>query len=425
MEESQDEPVTSTAQTTLLSLPPTTSLAALQDECSDTQESQDTQDAQDTQDNDTRDALEEVDAGSTQESLVPQPLAVKPVYKKRVVVSSARPDGIIRRSGTQAAIEKQMVVKRRPNRQSGSKVSVYEDSQDLSPSVQDPSTSTRERDPPPLKSPTKRKAPAEAKQRLKKPRPPPVIWKPRSMEDEGQPPPPPQTTKNEFDREAYLKFLLRHQTAQRDRIAHLTSRPLPLQDLQALVQAELEHEEIALRELGIRLYREYLKLQLEEGVLSNMLYVTRNGVLDVEDLEKVKVLRKYTKRRPRSPSTIRARPRTSRTGSPTPSTSLATSTVGSPTSISYLESMDIEVEGERNVDDEGEDGEEDDVDDNESDVEGFDAGRPIYQAPGESYSMPSIDHSSPSGAETVGRPEASIRKPGLDGEYSRWSFSFA
>jgi hypothetical protein len=385
-------------------------LTTLQDEHTDTQDTQDTE-AQDSR------AQHEIDDDDTQQSLGPQPLAIKPVYKKRVVATS-RQDGIIRRSGAQAAAEKQMVETQRSNRPWRSKVSVYEDIQDPALSVQgsDSSMSVQEQDSP-LTSPTKRKVPYESKPRIRKrPRAPPMIWKPKDGEA-----PPSRSSKSsltKFDREAYMNTMLRHQALNKDRVAQLTSRPLPLQDLQTLIQTELEQEDLTLTELGIKLYREYLKLQLEEGVLMNMLHYTKAEVLDTADLEKVKPPRKYTKRRPRSPGTSKTPTRASSMGSPTPSTSVTTSTVGSPSGASYLESMDIELE-DRNVDGEDEGGR----DDGGSDSDEYETSR-LFQAPGESYSMPSIGPSSPAQAmDTVGRPEASVRSlHGPDGKFYRCSF---
>ncbi|KAF9363357.1 hypothetical protein BGX34_004341 [Mortierella sp. NVP85] len=398
MEEPQDKPTTPTTQVPQLSLPPTSSLTILQDGDTDIQDTQDTE-AQDSR------AQHEIDDDDTQQSLGPQPLAIKPVYKKRVVVSS-RPDGIIRRSGAQAAAEKQMVETQRSNRPWRSKISVYEDIQDPALSVggSDSSMSVQEQDSP-LASPTKRKVPYESKPRIRKrPRPPPIIWKPKPKDGEAPPSRSSKSSSIRFDREAYMNTMLRHQALYKERIAQLTSRPLPLRDLQTLIQADLEQEDLALTELGIKLYREYLKLQLEEGVLMNMLHYTKAEVLDTADLEKVKPPRKYTKRQPRSPGASKTSTRASSMGSPTPSTSVATSTVGSPSGVSYLESMDIEME-ERNV--EGED--EGDGDDGGSDSDGYETSQ-LFQAPGESYSMPSIGPSSPVQAvDTVGRPEASVR----------------
>ncbi|KAI8346206.1 hypothetical protein B0O80DRAFT_469380 [Mortierella sp. GBAus27b] len=402
--EPRDELTPPATHAPLLSLPPTTSLATLQ---GDHQDAQDTPDAQDHDLADTQ----EIDSDS-QQSLAPVPLAVKPVYKKRVVVPSTRPDGIIRRSGSQAVIEKQMIVNQRTNRQRKSNTSVYED-MEVGPStsipVQSPSVATQEQNT--LRSPTKRKATVEPKLR-KKQKSSPVVWKPRSMDDEAQPAP-----KTTFNRESYLGHILRYQATQKDRISQLTTRALPLQDLQTLVGAEIDHEESALTELGTTIYKEYLKLQLEEGVLMNLLYLTKAGVLDAADLERVKAPRKYSKRQPKPPNTGKSKTRVSRASSPTPSVSAVPSTVGSPAGTSYLESTGLEME-EGNVDGEGED-DEGDRGDVESDTEGYDASEPVYQAPGESYSMPSIGPSNPFQVEDeVGRPEVSVRNfYGLDGKW--------
>ncbi|KAG0297824.1 hypothetical protein BGZ98_000420 [Dissophora globulifera] len=78
-------------------------------------------------------------------------------------------------------------------------------------------------------------------------------------------------------RDGPVETLLRQQDAYKERIAYLASRPLPLRDLQTLIQTELEQEDMALTEMAVHLHKEYLKLQLEEGVLLNMLHLIENN----------------------------------------------------------------------------------------------------------------------------------------------------
>ncbi|KAF9984388.1 hypothetical protein BGZ65_000483 [Modicella reniformis] len=431
------------------SLPPTSSLTTLHDDAFE-----DLQENEEEEEPDTREETEHTD----QQSSAPKPLAIKPVYKKRIVMSSA-PDGIIRRSGSQAAMEKHMVEKQRHIRQGRSRISVYDYHDDLSipMPVQEPPESP--------KSPDKPKEPIVSKPRPKrKQKPNPTIWRPKRKDVESihhitatttttsssSPPSSVKDTYPTFDREAFVELLVRYQTIHKERIAQLTTRPLPLQDLQTLIQAELEHEELALQELAIRLHREYLKLQLEEGVLMNMLHLSNSGVLDITDLERVKPPRKLriqrrtlNKTKTRTKTKARVQEASVESSAP-PTTSVVTSTVGSPMETSYPELMDVRMEegyaarqseeekedgeegeegeeGEgRNVDGEDED-EEGNRDDDESDVEGYDeeggqenqdmkSSRPIYQLPGESYSIPTTDLSGSSHVgDAVGRPGASVR----------------
>ncbi|KAF9918666.1 hypothetical protein BX616_006912 [Lobosporangium transversale] len=198
--------------------------------------------------------------------LTPKPLAVKPAYKKRIVVPASRADGIIRRSGALAATEKQMNNRNALGRRDKSVKSIYDKSCSRAPSSRNRITMLK----------------TTKKDTSLKPKRSPIMWKPtspsgRRLKTYGLA----QATIREED----IEMLIKNQEMHTQRIAQLAMRPLPVRDLQTLLQTELEQEAKTLEALGTALHKEILKLQLEEGVLVNMLELTKTGILDDADLE--------------------------------------------------------------------------------------------------------------------------------------------
>ncbi|KAF9375462.1 hypothetical protein CPC16_000715 [Podila verticillata] len=233
----------------------------------------------------------------------PRPLATKPLYKKRVIVPLAKPDGIIRRTGA-AAMEKQWTGSR-PG------ANFYDQSMAFASTVELPeqgSTPARKQSKVakaaasisaskshrkggrPKKTPKEPKPPKEPRlpRQLKEPRPP----KPKPPK--APTPPPVQYAPPALlappNRKISIEALGKKQELYRDKIMKMANRPMPPRELRVLVEAELEEEKKTLREISSSLHKELLKLQLEEGVFLNMLRMAAAGGMELEisDFKKVK-----------------------------------------------------------------------------------------------------------------------------------------
>ncbi|KAG0016782.1 hypothetical protein BGZ82_000943 [Podila clonocystis] len=237
----------------------------------------------------------------------PRPLATKPLYKKRVIVPVAKPDGIIRRTGT--TVEKQQFTGSRPG------ANFYDQSMTSSSTIV---VDQQEQGPPPAKRSKVAKAAASIKERIRhrkgsRPKRTPKEFKPPR---EPKPPRPPKQHKEpkphkprpakapplppiEYappalmappNRKLPIETLAKKQEYYRDKIMKMASRPMPPRELRALVEAELKEEEKTLREIYSSLHKELLKLQLEEGVFLNMLRMAATGgmQLEISDFKKVK-----------------------------------------------------------------------------------------------------------------------------------------
>ncbi|KAF9310817.1 hypothetical protein BG003_008063 [Podila horticola] len=237
----------------------------------------------------------------------PRPLATKPLYKKRVIVPVAKPDGIIRRPGT--AVEKQQWTGSRPganfyDQSMASSSAIVTAQLEQGPSVAKqskvakaaasitgrkrhrkgarPKKTPKEfqplREPKPPRPPRQHKEPKPHKPRPPKAPPlPPVEYAPPAL----MAPP---------NRKLPIETLAKKQEYYRDKIMKMASRPMPPRELRALVEAELKEEEKTLRDIYSSLHKELLKLQLEEGVFLNMLRMAAAGGIELEisDFKKVK-----------------------------------------------------------------------------------------------------------------------------------------
>ncbi|KAK3846186.1 MAG: hypothetical protein J3R72DRAFT_254645 [Linnemannia gamsii] len=378
-----------------------------------------------------------------------QPLATKPVYKKRPNSSAPRPDGLIKRSGAEAAVEKNQ---RRQAIESATKPKG---------NIYDRSVKTRSRTLPALLA--EQLNPPHKKQRIQKnkkikaakpsriprPKPPgkprvvrvPKIWTPHqqnqpqlSEPSEGVATPLPSeelASNANANPTATIEFLVKQQEAQRERLAQLAIRPLPLQELQTLVCTELEEEHESLKTLGILLHKELLKLRLEEGVMLNMLKISESGILDVKDLERVKARRLPSARQLEAYDRMNERhyQRKLRLAKAARASAIAKrAAMGVRSGVTeedavYAQSEQrdrVVVAGRRRArrryvtEDEGEDEQEEDAegengeeatDREQTDTEST---KPKYQFPGESYSFrPVIPSSQPRITGSIGQPQAS------------------
>ncbi|KAF9329532.1 hypothetical protein BG006_007396 [Podila minutissima] len=237
----------------------------------------------------------------------PRPLATKQLYKKRVIVPVAKPDGIIRRART--AMEKQQWTGSRPganfyDQSMASSSTEVADQQEQGPPPakrskvakaaasitgrrrhkkgarpkRTPKESIPPREPKPPRPPTQHKEPKPQKPRPPKAPPlPPVEYAPPAL----MAPP---------NRKLPIETLAKKQEYYRDKIMKMASRPMPPRELRAFVEAELKEEEKSLRDIYSSLHKELLKLQLEEGVFLNMLRMAAAGGMELEisDFKKVK-----------------------------------------------------------------------------------------------------------------------------------------
>ncbi|KAF9436769.1 hypothetical protein BGZ76_003042 [Entomortierella beljakovae] len=361
----------------------------------------------------------------------PKPLAVKPTYKKRIVVPATRSDGLIRKSGALAALEKQLWERLPNDKRTPSTPSIY----DVPTPVENdqfPAQSQRQQPPP--------KKPKKLRSRPRPPKPPPKIkqkkritlWRPLANDSQDPhhlPPNPPRRTRTHgLVQPINVEWLVKQQEMFKKKTAQLSMKPLPFQDLKTLVGTELDEEEKALRELGILLHKEYLKLQLEEGVLMTMLNISQAGTLDVSDLEKLSRRTKWSKSELRllaEGSRARRKGRQSRRSQKDIIQQLRGSNIDTPINIDNegadIRFEDIEAEGTPDEEDsegdqeEEEDDDEEDVGDQDEDVGEDDSETdldnmpPIYSLPGESYSSrPLATLNESLGESSIGRPGASI-----------------
>ncbi|KAG0255246.1 hypothetical protein BG011_005238 [Mortierella polycephala] len=369
--------------------------------------------------------------------LLPRPLAVKPLYKRRVVVPATAPDGMIRMSGHVAEMQKHLMMERQIKIwKAEAKGNIYDKSTELE-HFPKPLIQTT----PPQPPISKRRIPLPPRLRAIKEKivKPPKIWAPsekkerrlflrtgRPSEARGLPQP--------VNREGPIEALLKHQQVHKSQLAALTKRPLPLKDLQTLVMAELDAEEQTLAEIGTMLHKEILKLQLEEGVLMKMLELSEEGALELDDL---KVLRPRSRRM--SKKKAKALEKTKATNiqtfiPPTPNTTAPINT-GTQTVDEQLANEQVVInidEGENEdkeeeeVGDEGDEGDEEEEDEDEEDEEEDEGDeeeydlveeeegeeeeephRPIYSIPGESYESRPIAVGDQASQGSLGRPLAS------------------
>ncbi|KAI7817340.1 hypothetical protein BC939DRAFT_331392 [Gamsiella multidivaricata] len=215
-----------------------------------------------------------------QQPMAPRPLAVKPAYKKRVVISSSSPDETTKRSGLIEATERCMLGRHHFEKRMRLGGSIY----DRPPIVaaippqeqQQQKLIMKPKVPRPPKPPSKKKMTR-----------PPQIWRPTEFKESGTRARS-RSIIRPVMREGSIESLVKLTKFHKDRLAQLSTRPLPLQDLQTLIHAEQEQEHLVLTDLAVRLHKELLKLQLEEGVLLKMLQLSESGLLDASDLERVR-----------------------------------------------------------------------------------------------------------------------------------------
>ncbi|KAF9115753.1 hypothetical protein BGX27_006535 [Mortierella sp. AM989] len=383
----------------------------------------------------TSDADTSVELFPSQQSDGPKPLAVKPAYKKRIVIPASGSDGIIRKSGALAAMEKQLW-EMQPSERKAQPIS----------SIYDKPTSNLQHTRPLLPTQLKRRQskpkPPKPPRKIK-PRRPPTLWKPstdviRKVKKNPSSRAGNRRSKaNGLVQPVNIEALVKQQEFYQKRISQLVKTPLPFRDLQTLVKTELEKEELALRELGILLHKEYLKLQLEEGVLTNMLRISQSGTLDVTDLELVRPRTKWTKRELRDMAREKARAERNATrkginkdlgSNPDIPIDVDGGTAHGHYDNAALDREESEDDGEDDQEDDDDDGEEGEEEEGEEveregeeevydsdDDEDYDGdldtelSRPIYSLPGESYSSRPLASTIGSlEASTVGRPGASI-----------------
>ncbi|KAF9930707.1 hypothetical protein BGZ67_005681 [Mortierella alpina] len=223
-------------------------------------------------------------------SLAPKPLAVKPTYKKREVLVVPR----------NAANEMRMLMDDKTRMRSGG--NIYDKTAELQWMAKEQdrlARDARRRRPRKTKPPKPPAKPRFFKPKIIKPLP---VWKPeplRSVKPQTSRPGPRSVNSGlipPVNREAPIESLSKQQEIHRERLAQLATRPMPLRDLKTLISTELEHEYTVLNELGTQLHRELLKLQLEEGVLINMLKQSSDGLLSNADLVRVRPYKAPSKR---------------------------------------------------------------------------------------------------------------------------------
>ncbi|KAF8979190.1 hypothetical protein BGZ46_005699 [Entomortierella lignicola] len=362
-------------------------------------------------------------------SAFPQPSAIKSsqpssTHAKRMVIPAARSDGLIRKSGTLAAMEKQLWEKKL-NRKNRSRTNIY----DRPASTSRPESANEQSPKQPVKL---KRVPKEKKKkppRKIKAKKPPRIWHPLTANERNETLASVRTGRRSkahgLVQPYNIEALVKLQETFEERIAILSNRPLPLQDLQVLVETEVKQEELALKELGTLLHKEYLKLQLEEGVLKNMLRLSESGTLDVADLIQLRPISKWTKQDLRDMEKERMELKkhlsenTSNLQSLTEPIALE-SNPNTPADVQSESAMFSEGDDQEEEDDDEEDEEEeeeveegeDEEDDYEYDDEGElrMTGKPKYSLPSESYSSRPLASTS-EGESSIGRPGASLAQP--------------
>jgi hypothetical protein len=378
-------------------------------------------------------------------------MAIKPIYKKRAYPSTQRPDGIIKKTGVSAAGEKTQVRQAIENA-AKSRGNIYDRTTSKTLSRALPTTTTTTpllHATEPLESPSKKQRVQKQKRvrivkptRQPKPKPPkkpkvvkpPRIWtphRPRSLKQQitsddqhfasalqGD------ITSDNLNPPGTLEILIKQHDAHRVRVKQLATRPLPLQELQMLVCTELEQEHETLKNLGIMLHKELLKLRLEEGVMLNMLKISEGGVLDVADLERIRARKPPSARQLQAYDRMNERHYQKR---------LRTAKAARAAAIAMRAAMGIQTdttEGDAiqpyeiprvrktrkrktpayqryETDDEEDRGDERAEGETEADTDA-EPSRPRYQPPGESYSFrPVISSSQLQDRSIIGRPEAS------------------
>ncbi|KAG0274866.1 hypothetical protein BGZ95_009400 [Linnemannia exigua] len=389
-----------------------------------------------------------VGATNLADFLAAQPLATKPIYKKRITPSAPRPDGLIKRSGAEAAVEK---TQRRQTIESAtkSKGNIYDRSVKTRSRTL-PASLAEQLNPPHKKQRIQKNKKIKAAKAPKQPRPKPPskprvvrvpkIWTPHEQTQQqlrepsqqvAAPLPSDELASNgNSNSTTTIEFLVKQQEAQRERLAQLATRPLPLQELQTLVCTELEEEHESLKALGILLHKELLKLRLEEGVMLNMLHISESGILDVRDLERVKARRPPSARQLEAYDRMNERhyQRKLRLAKAARATAIAKrAAMGVRSGVTEEDAMYAQAEQRNRVavggrrrarrryvtEDEGEDEEEgvegengeDATDREQTDTEST---KPKYQFPAESYSFrPVISSSQPRSSGSIGQPQAS------------------
>ncbi|KAF8936592.1 hypothetical protein BGZ47_009418 [Haplosporangium gracile] len=383
-----------------------------------------------------------------------QPMAIKPVYKKRAYPSTQRPDGIIKKTRVAAAEEKTQVrqaienaaksrgnIYDRTTRKTRSRAPSITSSSHAAEPLESPAKKQRVQKPKKVKIVKPRKQPKPTPPKKPKVVKPPRIWtphQPRNQQqqtiDEQPPAPAPQEdiSSNHSNPPGTLEILIKQHDAHQERLSQLATRPLPLHELQMLVCTELEQEHETLKSLGIMLHKELLKLRLEEGVMLNMLKISEGGVLDVTDLERIRARKPPSARQLQAYDRMNERHYQKR---------LRTAKAARAAAIAMRAAMGIQTETTKedailaqdqprvrttrkrqpvrksyetdddNEDDQGEEhGEhyrEERADEEETDADS-ERTRPRYQAPGESYLFRPVNSSSQlQDRSDIGRPEAS------------------
>ncbi|KAI1310512.1 hypothetical protein EDD11_003717 [Mortierella claussenii] len=349
----------------------------------------------------------------------PQPLATKPAYKRRVAVPVTRADGIIRRSGASVAVERQMLDRPNLDRRARSATSIYDKPSPLPRPAQLQKKRAQQEVPSAEAVIKARKLPP-----LIKPVKPPLIWRPAARENRGNLISPSQHWKRSrshglvkpVDRTGPVEALIKHQDVHKQRISQLAIRPLPVRDLRTLIQAELEQEAKSLMNIAVALHKEILKLQLEEGVLLNMLGFTESGLVNVSDLHLLRPQRKGTISKTRGNGHIervlndRSASLASETGDPW-RRAAHMGTVAADRDVDGIE----DVQDDQDLledDDDVDNGDDDDDDDDEKEEEdetevaqiGYDG--PLLHPPEESYSV------RPFATEAQIHQDSSIGRPG-------------
>lgn len=377
-----------------------------------------------------------------------QPMAIKPVYKKRAYPSTQRPDGIIKKSGVAAAGEKTQARQAIENAVK-SRGNIYDRTTGKTLSREQPAITTalphatEQLESLPKKQRVQKQKKVQIVKPPKQPKPkppkkpklvkPPRIWTPHRPRSQKQQ----QTSDNQLRTPAQegeiasdnpnppgtLELLIKQHDAHRVRLSQLATRPLPLQELQMLVNTELEQEHETLKALGIMLHKELLKLRLEEGVMLNMLKISEGGVLDVTDLERIRARKPPSARQLQAYDRMNERHYQKR---------LRTAKAARAAAIAMRAAMGIQTDNtegdaiqpydtprvrktrkhqtsarKRYGTDDEEDHSEERADEDETDAD-TEPARPKYQVPGESYSLrPVISSSQLQDRSIIGRPEAS------------------
>ncbi|KAG0057752.1 hypothetical protein BGZ83_003650 [Gryganskiella cystojenkinii] len=395
-----------------------------------------------------------------------RPMAIKPIYKKRVVPASTQSDGIIRRSGTVAAIEKNLSIGTRASlRSSGRGKSIYDEPTSVSTPLllpETPPTSAPVAAPiqttPAVTKPTRtKKTPAPPKAKRKRgaaaaaaslavisnpPQPEAhfeqdqgrarkrvrykkqILWRPTApltagvtAEERSRP----TGLKRPPKRDEAIEQLVKKQELDRERMVLMAQKPMALRELQALVEAQLAAEDKTLMNLGITLHKELLKLQLEEGALLQMLHAVRNGVLDPSDLRRVGSGRERYELK-----TVLRKPMQVRQSMPMDSItsenrSKVPSATGDDTEGNYSEEDggehggggDYNGEDDENEEEEDEDEEEEEEEEEEevgqSDALLRELEERVYPSLGESYASRPIVPITASNDSSTGRPVANIQ----------------